>query len=241
MKSVIVSAVLVLSSFEVASMPILFNDRALFTDSIGTSINDDYSSYGAPVGGSVNLTNIEMSQVLGETRYESISFSDLNLVGDVYLHGDGTNYCAGCNGNFSLFFDDTSLSENGGVYGVGVDLVLHTSRRGAIGDVTTGETSVSGIVRVEYTDGQLEDLFVPADIGFFGPESYFLGIIDDRGIKSLTVGTEPLSQRHRWVIDNLTIASAAVPEPGALTLLGAGLIAFRLSTRTNNARSDEFR
>ena len=53
-----------------------------------------------------------------------MSFQDMNLVGDVYVYGDETNYCAGCNGNFRLTFDNTSLTFNGGVFGVAVDIVL---------------------------------------------------------------------------------------------------------------------
>jgi hypothetical protein len=47
---------------------------------------------------------------------------------------------------------------------------------------------------------------IPADVGFFGPDTFFLGLTDNRGIKSLTFGIEPLSLRHFWVIDDLTIA-----------------------------------
>jgi hypothetical protein len=61
-------------------------------------------------------TNAAMTAVLGETSYEALTFQDLNLVGNVFIRGDGTNYCAGCNGNFRLSFDSTSFSKHGGAY-----------------------------------------------------------------------------------------------------------------------------
>ena len=183
-----------------------YPDRASFLGAVGPSITDDYTGYTATPSPPVNLTNAEMTAVLGETSYESFSASNLNSVGNVFRNGDGTNYCAGCNGNFKLTFDGTSFTLGGGIFGVGVDIVLHTSRLCSIGDICQGDPVVDGTVLVEFTDGAVEQVTIPADIGFFGPETYFLGVTDDRGIKSLTVGTAPFSQRHRWVIDNLTIA-----------------------------------
>jgi hypothetical protein len=187
--------------------PTLYPNRDMFLGAVGPSITDDYTGYAPTPSTPVNLTNEEMTAVLGETSYESFSASNLNSVGNVFVNGDGTNYCAGCNGNFKLTFDNTSLTFGSGVYGVGVDIVLHTSRRCSIGDVCQGDPVADGTVLVEFTDGTIEELIIPADIGFFGPETYFLGVTDDRGIKSLSVGTAPFPERHRWVIDNLTIAS----------------------------------
>jgi hypothetical protein len=195
---------LVLNAAIAQAVPTYYTDRASFLGAVGASITDDYSGYPPQW---VTLTNAEMSAVLGETSYESLSFQDLNIVGDVYIHGDGTNYCAGCNGNFRLTFDNTSLTVGGGVFGIAVDIVLHTSRHSAIGDVIPDDTVADGTVLVEFTDGTVDQVIVPADIGFFGPETFFLGFTDDRGIKSLTIGTEPIPLRHSWVIDNLTIAA----------------------------------
>jgi hypothetical protein len=192
-----------------AASETFYPDRASFLGAVGPSITDDYTGYTATPSTPVNLTNEEMTAVLGETSYESFSASNLNSVGDVYVYGDGTNYCAGCNGNFRLTFDSTSLTVGSGVFGVGVDIVLHTSRRCSIGDICPGDPVVDGTILVEFTDGDVEQVTIPADVGFFGPETYFLGVTDDRGIKSLTVGTAPFPERHRWVIDNLTIASSS--------------------------------
>ena len=160
-----------------------------------------------------------MNAVLGETRYQSISFDNLNIVGNVYIYGDGTNYCAGCNGNFKLFFDNTSLTTNDGVYGIGMDIVLHTSRRSAIGDIVEGDRVVEGTILIEFSDGNFDSITVPADIGFLGPEIFFIGITNEVGIKSITVGIEPIPLRHSWVIDNLTIANQVI-EPSIDAILG---------------------
>jgi hypothetical protein len=180
-----------------------YPDRASFLAAVGPSMTDDYSAYGAP-GSSVQLSDAEMSAVLGETAYEAISFPDLNVVAPF---GDGgPSYCAGCNGNFRLSFDNTSFSVGGGVFGVGVTILLHTSRHSARGDVIPGDTVLPGTVLVEFKNGKVLAVTIPADVGFFGPDIFFLGLTDNRGIKSLTFGIEPLSQRHFWVIDDLTIA-----------------------------------
>src|SRR5690348_6592630 len=100
----------------------LYSDRASFLDAVKHSITDDYSGYATNLDNPIELTDAEMSAVLGETRYEAISFPDLNLVGNVYAYGDGTDYCAGCNGDFTLYFDDTSFSRHDSVFGVGVDI-----------------------------------------------------------------------------------------------------------------------
>ena len=215
--------VILLAAPPAIAIPTYYTDRTFFLDSVKKTITDDYSSYTTTPGTPVNLTDAEMSSVFGETRYESTSFSNLNLVGDIYAYGDGSNYCAGCNGNFKLFFDDTSVTKHGGVYGVGLDIVFHTSRHSSLGDVIPGDRVVDGTILVEFTDGLVETISVPADIGFFEPEVFFLGITDVRGIRSLTIGTESLPLRHSWIIDNLTIAKK-VPEPPIILLLSSGII-----------------
>ncbi len=180
---------------------VFYSDRASFLAAVGESITDGYTGY--PTG---TLSDVEMSAVIGETEYESLSCADCNLVGNVFIYGDGSDYCAGCNGNFRLSFTKTSLTSGGGVFGVGVDIVFHTSRHSSAGDVIPGEISLDGTVLIEYKNGEVRAITIPADVGFFGPGPYFLGVTDPRGIKSLTFGIEPLPLRQFWVIDNLTIA-----------------------------------
>jgi hypothetical protein len=202
--TIVIVAVALSVAAQANAEPIKFYpDRASFLAAVGPSFTDDYSAYGAP-GSSVQLSDAAMSAVRGETAYEAISFHDLNLVAPF---GDGgPSYCAGCNGNFRLSFDNTSFSVGGGVFGVGVSILFHTSRHSARGDVIPGDTVLPGTVLVEFKNGKVLAVTIPADVGFFGPDSFFLGLTDRRGIKSLTFGFEPLSRRHFWVIDDLIIA-----------------------------------
>lgn len=184
----------------------LYADRASFLAAVGQSITDDYSTYSLG-----QFTNAQMSAVLGETRYEPLTFDNENLVNTGTLWYISQSYCAGCNGNFKLWFDDTTVSFNGGVYGAAVDIVLHSSRHSSVGDVLPGDTVVPGTVLVEYTDGTVEAITIPADVGWFGPDIFFVGITDLRGIKSMTFGIDSVPLRHFWVIDNLTIAATPFP------------------------------
>ena len=160
-----------------------------------------------------------MSAVMGEATYEALTFPNQNQVGDVFARGDGSNYCSGCNGNFSLGFDSTSFSENGGVFGVSLDIVFHTSRRVSLGDDDPSNPTYEGSVEIQFADGSIEQIWIPADIGYYEPSIYFLGITDERGIASITIGTEPTAKRHSWVIDNLTVAASPVLITPALVAI----------------------
>ena len=239
----------------IQAKPILYTDRSAFLAAVGTSITDGYTDPGYAQSANEQgvLTDAQMSAVLGETTYRAITFPNLNLAGDVYAYGDGSNYCAGCNGNFQLGFEGTSLTVGHGIFGVGLDIVLHTSRHSSIGDVIPGEESLPGTILIEFGNRKVETYTVPPDVGFFVPEVFFFGLTDSRRISSLTIGTEPTPLRHFWVIDNLTIAARprgktseefsslevdeawvadinanAIPEPStyALLLTGLGLLRF---------------
>ena len=190
------------------AQPTIYLDRPSFLAAVGESITDNYSAYGALIGpgtAPLELSNATMSAVLGQTVYESLTHNNLNLVGDVYAYGvDKPNYCSGCNGNFRLSFRKTSVSKGGAVFGVGVSILLHTSRRNAIGDDVPGDVILPGTVLIEFKNGEILSVTIPADVGFFGPQVYFLGVTEKHGIKSLTIGTEQIA--HFWVIDDLTIA-----------------------------------
>lgn len=219
---VLAIGVLTLSLQDATAAPALYFDRTAFLTAVGSSVTDDYTSSGYAPG---VLTDAQMSAVLGETTYTALTFPDQNQVGDVFVYGDGSNYCSGCNGNFQLSFESTSFTIGKGVFGVGFDIVLHTSRRSSIGDVIGGDVSLPGTIRVGLSNGSFEDYSIPADVGFFGPDAYFFGVTDPRRVTSIIIGTEPDPLRHSWVIDNLTIAARRVPEPGAATLLAVGLSA----------------
>lgn len=108
----------------------IYTDRASFLGAVRQSMTDTFSDYGGPI----QLTNAQMHAVKGETRFEPLTFPDENLIDDYRYRPGDKGYCAGCNGNFRLWFDAMSLSRAGGVFGVALDIVLHTSRRVSIGD-----------------------------------------------------------------------------------------------------------
>lgn len=217
----------------------LYEDRASFLSAVGPAITDGYTDPGYAEAADIQgvLTDAAMSAVLGQTTYRAITFPNQNQVGDVFVYGDGSNYCSGCNGNFQLGFEETSLTVGQGVFGVALDFVLHTSRSSSIGDVIEGQVSLPGTIRVVFGSGAFEDYSIPADVGFFGPAPYFFGLTDNRGISSIIIGTEPSALRHLWVIDNLTIASRQTPEPGSLLLLALGLAGVALTRRCKQYRS----
>ena len=83
----------------------IYSNRISFLAAVSRSITDTFSDYGGPV----QLDNAAMHAVKNETKYEPLSFQDLNLVTDYYYRAGDYGYCAGCNGNFRLWFDNTSL------------------------------------------------------------------------------------------------------------------------------------
>ena len=214
--------------------PMYFADRATFIANLNQTITDDFSAPGYRGGTGAVLSDAAMTNVLGETAYSSTTFSNLNLVSDMTYRPGDYGYCAGCNGNFRLSFADSSLSSNGGVYGLGLDIVIHTSRRVSFGDDNPANPSYPGTIRFEFTDGTTSDLTIPPDIGYYYAGSFFVGAIDSTGIKALTIGTEPESQRHFWMIDNLIIGEApvsSVPAPPAFILMLTALGLLGLSKR----------
>jgi hypothetical protein len=199
------------------SAPVIYADRAAFLASVKKPLTDTYGvGYQSSNAGGAPYSDAQMTAVRGETRYEALTFPNLNLVvSENFWTGQAADdpstfaYCAGCNGNFKLHFDATSRSmRNRGVPSVGVDVVLHTSRHTDRGNPDPSEISLPGAVLVEFGNGQTMQFTVPPDIGYFGPQTYFIGLSDKRLIRSITIGTGPAAERHFWVIDNLTISGA---------------------------------
>jgi hypothetical protein len=233
----IVSVVtLVLQSATLKASSVFYADRVSFEQAVTETLTDDYSHQGY---GSGVLTDLAMTQVYGQTTYTSISFPNFHFVTQPAYRPNETGYCSGCNGNFQLGFGETSFSKNGGVFGVALDILVHTSRRVSFGDDNPASPSYDGIIKIEFTDGTYSFATIPKDIGYYQAGNYFFGMTDSRGLKTITIGTEPNPQRHIWVIDNLTIADGAVPNPvplpGTLPLLCVG-IASLLATRNVRAR-----
>ncbi|QMW24728.1 PEP-CTERM sorting domain-containing protein [Sandaracinobacteroides saxicola] len=143
-----------------------------------------------------------MSAVVGQTRYETTGILGNNLLLGI---AGGTAYCSGCQGSFTLHFDQTDFG-TGGVYGVALDLVANAFR------------PFSSLIT--FGDGSTQLLL----LGNGGTP----GITSDKLIRSIAFGVEgkPTTDGF-FAIDNLTIASAAaVPEPAtwAMMIMGFGLV-----------------
>lgn len=202
-------AVLVMSRPSLA-LPITFSDRATFLGAVGTSITDGYGTAdGYPSGFNI-LSNVAMSAVLGQTKYTTTGFSNLNIVA-------GGTYCAGCNGSFRLDFTLTTLGTASGVFGVGLNFA------------NGGSPLYTAFVT--FGDGSTSNFALPQSSSLFS----FFGITSDLSISSIAFGLPNGSPtiNGSFVMDNLTIAAAPVPEPSTLLLLGTSLflaaVRFRLS------------
>jgi hypothetical protein len=177
-----------------------YSDFGSFSAQLSSYLTDDYSD---PNYDFIN-SNAAMTAVLGETRYESTGFNNLNIVESI------DDYCAGCNGSFKLYFDATSYGTSNGVFGVGMDIVYNFETQ-YDAFVTFGDNSTVNYAHVA--------------LGFFG-------LTSDLGIKSIAFGPNggQSTTGGSFGIDNLTIGSgsgvAAVPEPAswALMISGFGLI-----------------
>ena len=210
-KSTLLKVAVLISSFLTAPVfaGVIYNNSGIFNALLDTSVVDDYEN-GAY---SFIQNNAQMTSVLSETRYTSTGFGNLNIVSDI---GSNHYYCAGCNGSFLLDFTSTSVSGTNGVFGVGFNYI------------NSGDPLFDALVT--YGNGSTEDIAL-APGGF---ASSFWGITSDLEIQSIHFGLANggFTQQGSFAIDNLTIGNArTVPEPGALLLMGLGLIGLSISRR----------
>ncbi len=179
-------------------------NRAAFEAELVSSFTDTYGAeLGYPTSLSI-LSNAAMSAVVGETKYTSTGFNNLNIVGFGY-------YCAGCNGSFKLDFTDTSFTKDGGVFGAGFDIRFNSGG--------------SYDALVTFADGSTQLYDLTAGLGFWG-------ITSNVGVATIAFGPGGnSSQSGSFGIDNLSIG--AVPEPGTWMLLvaGFGMVGFGLRRR----------
>lgn len=179
-------------------------NRAAFEAGLVSSFTDTYGpELGYPASFGI-LSNAAMSAIVGQTKYTTTGFNNLNIVGFGY-------YCAGCNGSFTLDFTDTSFTRNGGVFGVGFDIRFNS---GGLYDAL-----------VTFADGGTLLYDLTAGLGFWG-------ITSSTGIATIAFGPGGgSSQAGSFGIDNLSIG--AVPEPGTWMLLvaGFGMVGFGLRRR----------
>jgi hypothetical protein len=153
---------------------VLYADRATYLASVKKPLTDTYGvGYQSSNAGGAAYSDTQMTAVGGETRYEAITFPNVNLiVSENFWTGQAADdastfaYCAGCNGNSTLHFDATSRSvRSRGVPSVGVDVVLHTSRHTDRGNPDPSEVSLPGTILVEFGNGQTMELTVPPTSG----------------------------------------------------------------------------
>lgn len=186
---------------------VTYSDQASFFAAVGTKITDNYTN--------PNYVFVQsdavMTAVLNETRYETTTFLNNNIV--FGAGPTGFAYCAGCNGGFNLFFDSTSVGTSSGVYGVGFLI-------GANSDVMPAYDLVT------FGDGSQQLYALPRDGWDF---SGYFGITSDKLIKEMSFvdanGQVPPQDGWYMAITSLTIAQeGGVPEPATLALLGTGLL-----------------
>lgn len=184
---------------------VTYSDENSFVVATGTKITDDYSNPNYVYFQS----DAGMTGVLNETRYQSTTYPDTNIVWKTEFGNHA--YCGGCNGGFNLFFDSTSIGNSSGVYGVGFQVGYNTNFDPAYTLVTFG-------------DNTTELFALPRTYDFSG----YFGITSDKLIKEMSMveadGTVPPPNAGYWdlAISRLTIA--AVPEPGSLTMLATGVL-----------------
>jgi hypothetical protein len=186
---------------------VTFNDRATFQANLSRSFTDTYeTNLGYPAGFSVT-NNADFSAIVGQTRYQTTGFQNLNILFGPFGNDRSTNYCAGCNGSFTLFFDATTFGTTNGVSGVGLDVT----------------TNLDYDALVTFGDNSSQVFTLTRNV-----QSFF-GLTSDRLIKSIAFGPggNGITTNGSTAIDNLTIGvSGAVPEPAtwAMMIVGFGLI-----------------
>ena len=195
---------------------ITYTNRATFQATLSRSFTDTYDTTRGYQPGFSITADAPFSAIVGQTRYQTTGFQNLNII-----QGNGT-YCAGCNGSFNLFFDRTTFGTVNGVQSVGFDAPFNG---GFDALVTFGDNS-SQLFAIPPTSN------VPNVNAFFG-------ISSDRLIKGIAFGPGGQTTTSvSFVLDNLTIGNA-VPEPAtwAMMIVGFGLIGTTARRRRQSVRT----
>ena len=186
---------------------VTYSDRATFQTNLSRSFTDTFETNLGYRPAFTRYTSTDISAVVGQTRFLSTGFTDNNLLFGPFGNDRSTNYCAGCNGSFTLFFDATTFGTASGVGGVGLDVT----------------TNLNYDALVTFGDNSTQVFTLARNV-----QSFF-GLTSDRLIKSIAFGPggNGISTGGSTAIDNLTIGvSGAVPEPAtwAMMIVGFGLI-----------------
>lgn len=202
-----------------------YNSRSAFEATLGASVTDDYENPAYHSNSTLTVfSDADMSAVLNETRYHSITFPSNNMVWKSATH---YQYCAGCNGEYSMDFTSTSVGTSQGVFGVGFDVLLNAP------------SDAKGLpmhALVQYGDGASEEFQLPLHQWAGETNSYFFGLTSKSLIRSISILNTGGSVGN-FSHDNLTIGAAAVPEPSAVLMSGAGalVLAFVLKRARHKA------
>lgn len=188
-----------------------FDTRTDFQAALGASFTDTYEAGLGYERGDDPISDAAMSSVVGQATYQSTGFADYNIILDA---GSGQEYCAGCNGSFTLGFGQTSFGTAAGVFGVGLD-------------VTASSRFEPYTAFITYGDGSTANVEIPRDGSSLSTS--FFGVTSSLLIRSIAFGLPDgaATKAGYFSIDNLTIGSAAaVPEPAAwcTMILGIGAI-----------------
>lgn len=190
-----------------------WNERALFEGQLGQKYTEDFENPAYHSNGDISsssnfqvFSDARMNEISPEIGFRPSNWANRNLI--ISRDGGDHSYCAGCNGSFELDFTSTSLTQNGGVFGVGLN-VMPSSNTNYFATVLFADNTVLDFALSTIWDD-------------------FWGIISDIAIAKIHFGLQggqPAST-GAFEIDNVTFGSKAaadVPAPAAFLLMLVGL------------------